>query len=166
MLGLFDTINTVSIILFIVGMVFLMIELFTPGIGIFGGVGILALILCIVFQAETLAQGLLLFLILGVVVTILILIVARSFRKGRIYRSALVLKDNEDKEEGYVSTDNYARLVGKKGITVTPLRPAGTARIDGEKADVVTDGEFIPAESEIEVLKVVGRRIIVKKVDA
>ena len=47
--GLFETISIVSIILFFVGLGLITVELFIPGIGIFGGLGLVALILAIVF---------------------------------------------------------------------------------------------------------------------
>lgn len=164
-MGLFESIETVSIVLFAVGMIFLMIELFAPGFGIFGGLGLVALVLCIVFQAKSVAEGLLLFLILGAIVVILALIAARSLKRGWLYRSSLVLKDAEEKDAGYVAREDYSRLTGKNGVSLTPLRPAGTAQIDGEKADVVTEGEFIPKGARIEVIKTVGGRIIVKQVE-
>jgi membrane-bound serine protease (ClpP class) len=164
-MGLFETIETVSIVLFVVGMVFLLIELFAPGFGIFGGLGLVALVLCIVFQAKSVAEGLLLFLIIGVIVMLLALIAARSLKRGWLYRSSLVLKDAEDKEAGYVARDDYSRFAGKNGVSLTPLRPAGTAEIEGEKADVVTEGEFIPKGAPIQVLKTVGGRIVVKQVE-
>ncbi len=165
MFEMFETISTVSIILFCVGIVLLLIEMFIPGIGIFGGLGLLSLILCIIFQARTFLEGLILFAIIGVIVVILALIVARSFGKGFLYRSPLVLKDKEDKQEGYVSNEDYSHLTGKTGTSLTILRPAGIALIDGKKADVVTEGDFIPAGERIEVLNVSGRRIIVKKAE-
>jgi membrane-bound ClpP family serine protease len=164
--GLFDTINTVSIVLFCIGMILILIEMFIPGIGIFGGLGFVALVLCIVFQANNLVQGLLLLLIIAAIVFLLALIVARSFKRGFLYRSSLVLKDAEDRSEGYVSSDDYTYLVGKKGVGLTPLRPAGIAEIDGEKVDVVTEGEFLPVGTSIQVIKVNGRRIVVRKIDS
>ena len=166
MLGIFDPIHPISVVLFCIGMVLILIEMFIPGIGIFGGLGFVALILCIVFQAETLAEGLLLLLIIAAIVFILALIVARSFKKGFLYRSSLVLKNSANKNEGYVSNEDYTRLVGKKGIGLTPLRPAGIAEIDGEKVDVVTEGEFLPVGTSVQVIKVNGRRIIVRKIDS
>ena len=163
MLDLFASINTVSIVLFCVGLVLILIELFIPGFGIFGGLGLLSLVLCVIFMANSLEQGLLLLLIVGIIVTLIALIVARSFRKGRLYRSSLVLKDIEDSKQGYVSNENVSRFEGKTGVSLTPLRPAGMAEIDGERADVVTDGEFIDRGEKIKVLKVSGRRILVKK---
>lgn len=162
---LFEIINVASFILFIVGMALITIELFIPGLGIFGGLGAIALILCIVFQAKTLLEGLILFLIISVIIFVLALIVARSFRKGFLYRSSLVLKNNADKDKGYVSNDDYSHLVGKQGVSLTPLRPAGMVDIDGERADVVTDGEFIKRGEQLVVTKVSGRRILVKKVE-
>lgn len=162
---LFEIINVASFILFIVGIALITIELFIPGLGIFGGLGAIALILCIVFQAKTLLEGLILFLIISVIILVLALIVARSFRKGFLYRSSLVLKNNADKDEGYVSNDDYSHLVGKQGVSLTPLRPSGMVDVEGERADVVTDGEFIKRGEQIIITKVSGRRILVKKVE-
>jgi len=163
--GLFDTINIVSVILFIVGMVLIAIELFIPGVGIFGGLGFVAIVLCVVFQAQTVLQGVVMFLVIAAIVAALALIVARSFRKGRLYKSGLVLKNKAAHDDGYVSNDDQTRLVGKTGVSTTPLRPAGTAEFDGERADVVTDGEFLPSGTPVVVVKAVGRRILVEKAD-
>ena len=162
---LFETINIVSVVLFVAGMVLLMIELFVPGFGIFGGLGLVALMLCIVFQAQTFLEGLILFLGVGAIVVALSFVAARSLKRGWLYRSSLVLKDTAQKEEGYVSNDDYSSLVGKTGRSLTPLRPAGIAEFDGQKADVITEGEFIPSHSRVEVARVIGARIIVKQLE-
>ncbi len=162
---LFESINIVSVILFAVGMVLLLIELFVPGFGIFGGLGLVALVLCIVFQAKTAAEALIMVLVITAIVVALSLIAARSFKRGWLYRSSLVLKDAEEKEAGYVSSSNFSHLAGKTGISITPLRPAGTAEFDGKKADVVTEGDFIPAKAEILVLRVEGSRVIVRQLE-
>ena len=142
---LFETINIVSVVLFAVGMVLLLIELFVPGFGIFGGLGLVALVLCIVFQAPSLLEALILLVSFSAIVVALALIAGRSLKRGRLYRSPLVLKETADKEEGYMSSGNYSHLVGETGISLTPLRPAGVAELGGHKHDVVTEGEFIPA---------------------
>ena len=163
MAELFETISVVSIILFIVGMGLITVELFVPGVGIFGGLGLVSLILCIVFQAKTFMQGLLLFIILAVLVAILALVVVRSFRKGRLYKSPLVLKNRASKEEGYVSNEINTSLLGETGICLSPLRPAGRALIKGKPRDVVTSGEFIENGDKIVVIETAGRRILVKR---
>ena len=162
---MFETISIVSIVLFAVGIILLLIEMFIPGFGIFGGLGLLSLVLCIVFQAQTLLEALILFLIIGAIVVVFVLIAVRSLGRGRLYRSSLVLKETEEKNDGYVSNEDVSRFAGKTGTSLTPLRPAGMAEIDGERADVVTDGEFIPSGVKIEVFKINGRRVIVRKAE-
>ncbi len=162
-MGLFATIETVSVVLFVVGMLFLLIEMFIPGFGIFGGLGLVALVLCIIFQAHSLAEGLLLLLIIAAIVFIFALIAARSFKRGWLYRSSLVLKDAEEKDAGYVANEDSSHLNGKEGLSLTPLRPAGSAEIGGERIDVVTEGEFIPKDTRILVTKATGGRIVVKQ---
>ncbi len=162
---LFETINIVSVVLFAVGMVLLLIELFIPGFGIFGGLGLVALVLCIVFQAKSLLEALIMLLAISAIVVALSLIAARSFKRGWLYRSSLVLKDEAQKEDGYVSNDDYSSLVGKTGRSITPLRPAGIAEFGGQKADVVTEGAFIAAHERVTVSRVVGSRIIVRQLE-
>ena len=162
---LFETINIVSVVLFAVGMVLLLIELFVPGFGIFGGLGLAALVLCIVFQAKSLLEALILLVAFSAIVIALALIAGRSLKRGRLFRSPLVLKDAANKEEGYVSGGDYSHLVGETGVSLTPLRPAGVAELGGRKHDVVTEGEFIPARSRIRVDRVVGSRIIVRQLE-
>jgi membrane-bound serine protease (ClpP class) len=163
MAELFQTIEPVALILFIVGMVLLLIEMFIPGFGIFGILGLVCLILCIVFQAKTLTEGLLLLLIFSAIITLLGFLFGRSLKKGWLYRSTIVLKSAEAREDGYVAGNDYSRLLGRRGVSVTTLRPAGAAEFDGEKADVLTDGEFLPAGTPVEVVRVEGSRIFVKK---
>jgi len=52
-------------------------------------------------------------------------------------------------------------LVGKCGRVESKCRPAGVARIDGRRVDVVTRGEWIESGTESEVLEVSGNRVVV-----
>jgi len=54
-------------------------------------------------------------------------------------------------------------LLGKTGKALTTLRPTGTALIDGKRVDVVTDGEYLPNNTDIKVIKVEGARICCRK---
>ena len=47
-------------------------------------------------------------------------------------------------------------------MATTVLRPAGTADFEGVKLDVVTEGEFIEKGRPLEVIRVEGRRIVVR----
>jgi membrane-bound serine protease (ClpP class) len=56
-----------------------------------------------------------------------------------------------------------ASLAGAAGVALSALRPAGMADIDGERVDVVADGEFIPAGAPIRVLRDEGYRRVVRR---
>jgi len=53
-------------------------------------------------------------------------------------------------------------LIGKRGTTITLLRPAGLAMIEGEKMDVVTRGEFIPPGTDVVIVEIKGNRNVVE----
>ena len=57
-------------------------------------------------------------------------------------------------------------LVSQKGVTVTALRPAGMALINGKKVDVVSIGDFIERDIPIKVVDVSGNRVVVRITDS
>ncbi len=63
------------------------------------------------------------------------------------------------------STSNIRpNLMGRYGRALSDLRPSGVADIEGERVDVVADGEFIAVGTSLEVVRVEGRRVVVKSV--
>jgi membrane-bound serine protease (ClpP class) len=56
------------------------------------------------------------------------------------------------------------RWLGKQGRAASQLRPAGIAEIEGERVDVVADGVLIEAGERIEVMRVDGNRIVVRRI--
>lgn len=60
-------------------------------------------------------------------------------------------------------TGPYDHFMGQSGVAASDLRPAGVARILGDRVDVVTQGDFVPAGSPIRVLRVEGNRIVVRE---
>ena len=54
-------------------------------------------------------------------------------------------------------------MIGKRGVAITLLRPAGTVKIDRKRYSVVTQGEYIEKGKEIEIIEVEGNRVVVKE---
>ncbi len=68
--------------------------------------------------------------------------------------------------EGQRSSDRRdLGLVGVEGLVEATLRPAGIARLDGRRVDVVTRGERIDAGERIVVVDVEGNRVIVARTE-
>lgn len=91
-----------------------------------------------------------------VIVSVLIAIVVKLVR-------ALILRTSQNSADGFqAAPQELAALAGKSGQSLSPLRPAGVALIDGQRVDVVTNGEFIEPETEVEVVAVEGSRVVVR----
>jgi membrane-bound serine protease (ClpP class) len=89
----------------------------------------------------------------------------RFFERRGILRR-IFLTDEARSELGFVATADYRDLEGLEGVTLTPLRPAGSARIGERRIDVVSEGEFIAAGVPVKVVLVEGSRVVVRKSDA
>ena len=156
----FSGISLWSLILLIAGIGFLVGEIFHPGFGLPGILGLLALALDILISARTLAQGLLMTAVAAVIVLVIFLIGASLINTGKLPKK-LVLQDENGSGEGFVSGDGEGAQPGQTGRAVTVLRPAGIAEIGGRRLDVVTRGDFIPEGAALRVEAVEGSRIIV-----
>ena len=65
-----------------------------------------------------------------------------------------------------VSQEDRSSLVGRRGVTVTPLRPIGRVRFGSDEVDVMTEGEYVDSDQEVEVMSVEGPRVVVRIPDA
>lgn len=166
-----------EIVLFGIGVVLLLAEIFViPGFGVAGISGLL-LVVGSLFAAlvgnvglafppvEDLASA-----ILTMAVT-LVLLVALMFSLGRYLPASerfnqLVLAPDLSSISGYVSADTVDDLVGRTGVAVTPLRPSGTAEVNGDRVDVIAVSEFIPAGTDVRVVRVRGSRVEVRRAQA
>ncbi len=71
-----------------------------------------------------------------------------------------ILATNLRKDEGERAREHAhrARHLGKSGVALTPLRPTGIVEVEGERIEVVTEGEFIAAGSQVRVVAMDRRR--------
>ncbi|KKB36424.1 NfeD family protein [Bacillus thermotolerans] len=153
-----------SVLLFIIGAVLIVAEIFLPG-GIAGGLGLAAVTGSILMAGESMKwMGLSLIVALSVSIIAMTLMVKVFGKKMKFFRK-IILSDSTSTESGYVSNTNRSELLGKTGVTKTPFRPAGTAIIDEERIDAVTEGGFIAAGKRIKVVKVEGSRIVIREIE-
>lgn len=146
----------------VVGLGLVIFEMFNPGFGAPGITGLVLLVIGIVMTAQSPFEAIILIIIILAILGVALTLVLHSATKGRLSKT-LILSDSLNKEQGFSSTTDLEYFLGKEGTAITILRPSGTADFDGVKLDVVTEGEFIPANSRIKIVKVSGRRIVVKK---
>jgi membrane-bound serine protease (ClpP class) len=152
-----------TIILFIIGIALIVAEFFLPG-GIAGGLGIGAILASIMLAGGDVVQmGISLLIALLIAVATMIIFVKVFGKKMKLFNK-IILKDSTSTESGYVSNINRLELIGKEGVTKTPLRPSGTVIVDDERIDAVTEGGFIKAGERVKIVKVEGSRIVVRDI--
>ncbi len=151
-----------TVILFIVGIILLLVELAVPGFG-FPGIGGMLSIFASIFMASASIQQAVISLTTAIVLSIILTVILFKYAPRSKYFDRLILSTQLKTEEGYVGASNQSSYVGLEGVAITPLRPAGTAEIDGKRVDVVTLGDYIQTGQGIKVLRVEGNRIIVSK---
>jgi len=167
-----------SLLLFGIGVILLGIELFvTPGFGVLGILGIVAMFAALVLMVmervpwETARPLVLRDLLMPVLMVgssfvaafgglfVLSLFLPRRWTFGR-----LTLSEAQLKETGYAPLEVGTRgLMGETGVAVSDLRPAGVARFAERRLDVVTQGDHIPQGTRVRVIRIEGRRIVVRK---
>ncbi|WP_088035770.1 NfeD family protein [Evansella clarkii] len=153
-----------TFILFGVGAVLLLIEIFVPGFGIFGIIGIGAMVGSMVMASYS-TVNILLSLLIAAVLTIIMSVVVFKYIGYRGPLKRVILTDSTRTEEGYISSVTRSEIVGKTGEVLTALRPSGTALVDGERLDVVSEGGYIEQGSKVKVITAAGSRIVVREVN-
>ena len=163
-----------ELLLVATGLVLLAIEIFvTPGFGAAGIFGTLALVgglgLSMVgagaaWEMVVIAAG-------RVAASLLLAVAGAAAMVGTLPRlpfgRRLVLQEELTAGAGYASApESDMRWLGRSGVTVSTLRPAGIAAFDGERVDVVSEGTFIDAGEAIDVIHVDGNRIVVRRARA
>jgi len=168
-----------EIVLFVLGVIFLILEIFLiPGFGIFGILGIifiisgLALSLVIndffdfnITSGERLVNAFLLVIISIIASITLSVIFGGNILKSRVFKR-LVLEDEQKAGQGYQVNRPSLELIGKQGFAKTALRPSGKIDIDGVWYDAVSNDGFIDSGVPIIVNKIENYNVIVKRLNS
>lgn len=156
--------NLPIIICFLVGIGLLVAEVFLPGFGLPGISGIILEFVTIglVWSNHGPVAALGMTIVILAVIAITISIALKSAARGRLSKSSLILNHEESTAEGYTATTDMDVFLGKEGLTTTVLRPAGIAEFDGVRLNVVSEGEFVAANTKVRIEQVEGARIMVR----
>lgn len=158
-----------EVLLLGLGAIALAVEAFIlPGFGAAGILGFTAvataIVLAMVGGSPTLADVGRAVAVLGASLLITILVIYAWFRhlpsRGRF--AGLFLHTSTPQAQGYISALPRGDLIGRAGVALTDLRPAGTAEFGGERLDVVTEGEYLPQGTSVEVVRSEGYRHVVR----
>ena len=144
--------------LLIAGIALLLAEVFLPGM-VAGVLGVVCLLgVAVVGFAEFGPKvGSLILMVELVSGTILTILWMRYFPKTPFGKKYIL-----DPSTASHAPTAPEKWVGRSGVALTDLRPAGAGRLDGEKVDVITTGEHIGAGARIKVVRVDGPSVFVR----
>ena len=167
--------------LFVLGMVLVIIEIlfFAHSTIVFGVVGVFLMLASLFwamidrYPGETffptgraLAIPLLNLFLALIGAAIVIAILARYLPRTSIYRRFALMTANPPGPSLAGVPREFATgldlALGMEGISLSILRPSGKARFLDETVDVVTQGEFIPPNTSITVVRRDGMRVVVR----
>ncbi|MGE3912865.1 MAG: nodulation protein NfeD, partial [Chloroflexota bacterium] len=171
-----------GVVLVGVGLVLLALEAFViPGFGLAGILGILAFAAGLfvsliggeivtsadIVRAATTVTAALVGLVLGGA-ALLWLLIRTDKTGGIVLQTRLGLADGNLRLPAMTRrrTTEPASLRGAHGVADSDLRPAGYARINGRRVDVVTRGDYLPAGTVLEVVQDDGYRRVVRRFEA
>lgn len=162
-----------ELIIFFLGILLLLLELLViPGFGITGISGIILILMGIFLSlvkhplsmpAAQLNRAVYT-LSFAIISTFVVGVIAWKFLPKSSLFKRIVLSSAETKKQGFQSAASLDIYLGKTGKALSALRPSGRASIEGKSLDVITEGEFIDKDRNIQVIKVEGSKIIVKEV--
>ncbi|MDQ0156008.1 membrane-bound serine protease (ClpP class) [Robertmurraya andreesenii] len=152
-----------TIILFVLGIGFIILEFFIPG-GIVGTIGFVSILGSIFLATDNFVHmAISLLIAIGVAILASILMLKVFGKNMKIFKK-IILTDSTNTESGYVSNKNRLELIGLEGYTFTDLRPSGTVIVQDERIDVVSEGSFILKDKRVRIIKVEGARIVVREI--
>jgi membrane-bound serine protease (ClpP class) len=141
------------VILFIIGIILILAEIFIiPGFGIAGisGIAVVLASLFFIFPNSSIAVNVLLAVVLFTLVIGILMV--KKFGTSRFWQK--------------ISLDNSSEndYLNQEAVTLSKLRPAGTIKVGEERIDAVSEGSFIEKGKKVKVVSVSGSRVVVRKI--
>ncbi len=176
------TADQLEILLFLVGVICLMLELFVfPGFAVFGLSGILLILVSVImashtfvwptqkYEYEQMGQTLMEVTISIVTVSASAIVLGRYFPHMPLFRRMILQPEPiggsglDGGKPGLDGEFSLFYLLGEVGRTTTALKPTGKARFGEALVDVTADGFYIEPGASVEVVEVQGAKVIVKR---
>lgn len=166
---LFTEMGWVSGILLSLGIIFAVIEFFTPGLGISGAVSAICVVCGIIarmVEGGSFTQLFIMIFLVLIIFTILFLLTVRSAKYGVLSKSPFVETGTAVSTELRDEEKNPLKaLIGKQGVASSALRPVGMAKIEDQTYEVMANVGFLDADTKIEVIRVEGNKVFVKAIE-
>jgi len=151
---------TAAILLLALGLCLIVAEIFFPSLGLLSVLATAAVVgaIALAFQEST-AIGIRFLVATVLLVPAVIVVGFKLFPRSPMGKRMVI------GGLSFASTPSLDQrdlgLLGQEGTIEADCRPAGMARLDGRRVDVVTRGEWIASGERVKVVEVQGNRVVV-----
>jgi len=147
------------IVLIVAGTVLLLLETVLPGL-VAGILGALCLVAGVIVGFASFGATTGTWILFGVGTELLVVLGAylKLFPESRIAKRFV-----SQRQIGVVGAEK-PDLLNQTGVAHTNLRPSGTAMINGQRVDVVTEGPMLERGTPIKVVAIEGLRVVVRAI--
>jgi membrane-bound ClpP family serine protease len=92
-----------------------------------------------------------------------LLVALKTLPRTKVGKRMILSGPEPEQVKNAATDESLGRLLGKSGIALTDLRPAGYARIEGRRIDVVARGSALPKDTAVCVVAVEQNRVVVAR---
>jgi membrane-bound ClpP family serine protease len=152
-----------AVFLFVACAALIVAEVFVPS----GGILSICALACVtggivIFFKHSAVAGWVGVVIAIVMVPVLLVVAYRLLPKTRFGRQVVLAPPVRARGDAIADTDELARLLGRTGRVVTPLRPVGMCEFEGRKVECVAESGYVKKDEKIKVIRVEGTQVTVR----
>ncbi len=153
-----------EIVLFIIGILLILIELYMPGFGFWGIGGIVCITssLFLTLGGDIPALSLLSGSLAAAIILFLLLL--RFLPSSKLWLKLVLTEGSSPAPASKNENSDYRRYLNKEGVTQSMLRPAGIVLIDGKPLNAVSEGRYIEPGTDVKVVNIEGNSIVVQEI--
>jgi len=160
-----STLSVIATVIYVIGLIFLIVEAFIPGFGFFGISGLSLVAISIVTKiciGESIENILWTLVVAFIIIIALLVWMIISAKKGLLSKSPLVSQGTAIPT--FYNDDNLKIFIGLTGETVTTCKPVGKIRLDNEIYEAQSLDGFLDIGTQIEVTSVENNMLKISKV--
>lgn len=154
---------TWAVLLLGAGLLLVLAEVLIPSMGLLGTLAAACIIGAQIFAWRVSSQtGVNFLVVTGVLVPAVVMGGLKVFPRTPVGKR--LVAQGFSFEDGRAIDARDSGLLGSEGVVEAALRPAGVARLQGRRVDVVSRGEMIDKGTRVQVVELTGNRVVVQPV--
>ena len=153
--------TSLCVTLLCVGLSLLTIEMFVPGFGVFGIMGLISVVASAFVAVLYVEYGWIIVVAEIVLLAVIIFIMFRFVKKRKL-KNELFMRDTLNEDAPRIADPGI--YGGKEGTTKTSLRPFGDVDFSGFTIEVTSDGEYLEKGVRVKATGVQAGKLVVCKI--